>query len=65
MNNTKKCIAEFITWTGEKIKQEVKREWAEDIASAVEGQYMFINNESGFTIRGSDFQHVDIYEVAV
>jgi hypothetical protein len=65
MKNTKKCIAEFISWTGEKTKQEVKKEWAQSIADAVAGQFMFIDNVSGFAIRGFDFQHVDIYEVAV
>lgn len=60
----KKVIAELIKWNGEIVKCEIKREWAEDIASAVEGQYLFINNQSGFTIRGGDFKHVDIYEVS-
>lgn len=62
--NGKKCYAEFITWAGKKVKYEVKREWAEDIAAAVEGQYLFADNVTGFAIRGWDFAHVDIYEVA-
>jgi len=60
-----KVIAEFIKWNGEKVQFEVKREWAQDIADAVIGQFTFIDNKSGFAIRGSDFAHVDIYEVAV
>lgn len=60
----KKCIAEFIKWNGKKVTQEIKREWAESIASAVEGQYMFIDNVSKFAINGAQFFHVDIYEVS-
>lgn len=60
----KKCIAEFVKWNGEIVKCEIQREWAQDIADAVAGQFTFINNTSGFMIKGSDFAHVDVYEVA-
>lgn len=63
MNKTK-CIAEFTTWTGEKVVKEIKKEWAQDIADAVRGQYFFIKNPKGFAINGADFCKVDIYEVA-
>ena len=63
MNKTK-CIAEFTTWTGEKVEMEVKKEWAKDIADAVRGQFYFANNVEGFAINGGDFCKVDIYEVA-
>lgn len=59
----KKYIAEFTTWEGRKVQYEIKREWAEDIAAAVQGQYMFADNKNGFAINGGDFSHVDIFEV--
>lgn len=37
----------------------VKREWIDDIVSAVEGQYLFSGN--GITINGSNIMKVDIY----
>ena len=61
----KKYIARLVKWSGEVIEQEIKREWAEGIAAAVEGQFMFIDNVSKFCIKGGDFVHVDVYEVAV
>lgn len=59
----KKCIARLVKWSGEVIYQEIKREWAESIAMAVEGQFTFADNKEKFTINGGDFCHVDVYEV--
>ncbi len=61
----KKVIAEFTKWNGEKIQHEIQRDWIESIVDAVIGQFTFIDNVSGFGIKGSDFAHVDVYEVAV
>lgn len=58
-----KYFAELITWTGQKVVQEIKKEFAESIASAVSGQYFFADNVLGFAIDGSKYSHVDIYEV--
>ena len=59
----KKCIAIFTKWDGEIVEQEVKREWVEDIAMAVEGQFTYVDRNSNLCIKGSDFYHVDIFEV--
>lgn len=59
----KKVIAEFTKWNGEKQKIEIKRDWAEGIAYAVEGQFFFADKVDGFSINGSDFAKVDIYEI--
>lgn len=58
-----KCIAELTTWTGEKVVQEIKREWAESIAEAVSGQFYFADKVSGFAINGGNFSNVNVYEV--
>ena len=56
-------VAELIKWNGEKVNQEIKREWIEDFVSAVRGQYFFANNKEGFAIRGGDFAHINVYEI--
>ena len=61
----KKYIARLVKWTGEIVEKEIKREWANDIANAVEGQYTFIDNQSKFIVIGRDFRHVDVIEVTV
>ncbi len=58
-----KVVAEFTTWFGEKVKTEIKRAWIHSIVDAVVGQYMFVDNKSGFTVVGYDFCFVNIYEV--
>ena len=59
----KKCIAKLVNWNGKTVEQEIKKEWAESVAAAVEGQFTFVNTKEKFSICGSDFKHVDIYEV--
>lgn len=56
-------VAELIKWNDEKISQEIRREWINDIVAAVVGQYLFCNNKDGFSIRGADFKHINVYEV--
>ena len=56
-------IAELTKWNGEKVKQEIKREWIQDIVDAVVGQFTFVDKASGFGINGGQFAHVDVYEV--
>lgn len=65
MNKQKrtKIIAKLIKWNGTIIRQEIKREWIDDIISAIQGQFTIVNNLQGFMIKGSDYSHVDIYEV--
>lgn len=60
----KKYIAKLVKWNGETVEMEVKKEWTEAISFAVEGQFTFVNRKDNFAIHGSDFCHVDIYEVA-
>lgn len=59
----KKVIAQLTKWSGEKIEYEIKKEWAQDIADAVKGQFTFIDNKKGFGIKGDDFAFVTVYEV--
>lgn len=63
-NKSTKIIAEFAKWDGNVIAQEIKREWIEDIVFAIEGQLTIANKLLGLYIKGSDYFHVDIYEVA-
>ena len=51
-------IAKFTKWNGEKITYKVNSEWINDIASAVKGQYYFVDNVQGFCIDGSQFAQV-------
>ena len=56
-------IAELIKWNGEKVQQEIKREWIQDIVDAVVGQYTFVDRNSGFGVNGSQFAHINVYQV--
>ena len=58
-----KILAVLKRWDGGEQIYSIKREWIDDIVSAVQGQYTYINNEAGFTIKGSDFAHINVYEV--
>lgn len=58
-----KIIAELTKWDGEKIEQEIKREWIDDFVDAVAGQYTIINNKDSYGIVGNNFKHINIYEV--
>lgn len=53
------CTAVLYYWNGSTEEVPVKREWIDDIVSAVEGQYLFSGN--GITINGSNIYKVDIY----
>ena len=57
----KKVVATFLTWFSEIVEFEIDTEMIDDIVSAVQGQYSYTNNVKGFTIRGFDFKHVDIW----
>ena len=59
----KKFIAELKKWNGEVVEQEIQESWIQSIVDAVVGQFFFADKRSGFAIVGSDFCHVDIYEV--
>lgn len=59
----KRYIAEFKRWDGKKEKRKIKKSWIDDIVFAVETQMTIKNNKTDFGIRGSDFSHVDIFEV--
>ena len=59
----KKIIAELKRWDGKVEKKKIKKSWIEDIVFAVEGQFTIQNNDTDLKIKGSDYYHVDIYEV--
>lgn len=54
-------IAHLFAWDGREQEIEIEPEWIDDIVSAVQGQYTFINNEKKFGIHGGNYKHVDIY----
>ena len=54
-------IAHLFAWDGREQEIEIEPEWIDDILSAVQGQYTFINNEKKFGIHGGNYKHVDIY----
>ena len=56
-----KYYADLYFWSGNKETIEIKPEFIDDIVFAVEGQYTFIDNVSGLTVKGEDIKHVDIY----
>ena len=56
-------VAELFKWNGEIVRQEIKREWIDDIVAAVVGQYFFASNKDHFSIRGFDYKHINVYEV--
>ena len=58
-----KYYADVLYWSGNKETIEIKPEFIDDIVSAVEGQYTFIDNVSGLTIKGGDIRHIDIFSV--
>ena len=56
-----KIIAELIKWNGEKEEKEIKREWAADMAFAVEGQFFVQNKKNGLSFNGGDSAHILVY----
>jgi hypothetical protein len=56
-----KYYADLYFWSGNKETIEIKPEFIDNIVSTVEGQYTFIDNVSGLTVKGEDIKHVDIY----
>lgn len=60
---SKKIIAEFTKWDGTIETQEIQRECISDIVTAVQTQFTIANKQQGLYIKGSDYFHVDIYEV--
>ena len=40
---------------------KIAEENIDDIVDAVEGQFTFINNKTGFAIKGENIAHVDIW----
>lgn len=59
----KNIIAELKRWDGKTIKKKIKKSWVDDIVFAVEGQLTIQNKDTNLSIKGSDYCHVDIYEV--
>lgn len=59
----KKVVAELTKWDGTKETLEIQREWIDDIVAAIEAQFTIVNKPLGLYIKGSDYFHVDIYEV--
>lgn len=60
-----KVFAELKKWDGEKEEIEIKREWIDDIVTAVQAQCMIANKQTGLCINGGQYYHVDIYEVEI
>lgn len=59
----KQVIAELIRWDGVMETIRIKREWIDDIVTAVQAQCTIVNNMLGVSIKGGNYCHVDIYEV--
>ena len=61
---SKKYVAVILYHTGDvqTLDLPYDREMAQDIADAVEGQYTYIDYQSGLCVCGENIQHVDIYE---
>lgn len=59
----KKIVAEFKRWDGKIEKKKIKKPWIDDIVFAIESQMTVKNNKTNLGIKGSDYCHVDIYEV--
>ena len=59
----KNFIAELKKWNGKVAKKKIKKSWIDDIVFAVESQMTVRNNDTDLSIKGSDYCHVDIYEV--
>lgn len=56
-------IAELTKWNGEKETIKIKKEWIDDIVFAIRGQFYFRDNTEQITIIGSNYCHVDIYQI--
>ena len=56
-------IAELTKWNGEKETIKIKKEWIDDIVFAIRGQFYFRDNNEQITIIGSNYCHVDIYQI--
>ena len=56
-------IAELTKWNGEKETIKIKKEWIDDIVTAVKAQIFIANNKQKFSIVGSNYCHVDIYSL--
>ena len=59
----KNFVAELRKWNGKIEKKKIKKSWIDDIVFAVEGQLTIQNKDTNLSIKGSDYCHVDIYEV--
>lgn len=59
----KNFVAELRKWNGKIEKKKIKKSWIDDIVFAIEGQMTIQNKDTNLSIKGSDYCHVDIYEV--
>lgn len=56
-------VAEMTAWDGTVDRYYIPYELIDDLVSAVEGQYLFINNKDNVTIDGSKYVHINVYEI--
>ena len=56
-------IAELTKWNGEKETIKIKKEWIDDIVTAIKAQIFIADNKQKFSIVGSNYCHVDIYSL--
>lgn len=61
--DNRKYYADLLYWDGHKETIEIKKKFISDIVNAVEGQYTFVNNESGLVVYGGSIFKVDIYTI--
>lgn len=57
----RKYYAQLIYWSGEEQIIEIRKKFIQDIVDAVEGQFTFINRETGLCVYGNRIQTVNIY----
>lgn len=57
-----KYYAELHFWFNKPETIEIQKEHINDIVSAVEGQYTFIDNKTGLEIHGEQIAYVNIIE---
>lgn len=56
-----KYYADLKFWFDKPQTIEIPEKFIDDVVAAVEGQYTFIDNESGLVVHGEHIAHIDIY----
>jgi len=56
------AVIQYHTGDVEELELPDDPEMIEDIVDAVEGQYTYVDNESGLCVCGDNITHIDIYK---